>query len=595
MDETLQTTDRIIATFTCSTFHALGLYFAHHYSSRTREWKNKLEFTYSYAIRDSVSSYSKPGVVRVPWCSIKHDPSIRFVKAKERYDDRLWVGDSALASGHGEGVVGQFEIAWVPVVLLNHTCERQCRSSAFPKCKFSNASILYDATNTNITKYLIFLKSLLAKLHSSKLQCCIYLCAGLGCKSWLSSSDGIGVDLGETSCFVSKNLPSSSRLLSLFPLYRRTFPIRSSIRWLPYEVMILGATVVALVSIVGFFESSKVHFPGVRQFLRFSPPGLDMMCVFFLCNLCVFDVSLCVCHVNYLDSGCQKMFFFWVREKWMKDSSIHLYYTMSFSASVASSHIPKPPVPLHGVSWDTIEWKWIFQEQMMRIERAIVSNSYTQWHDIQRFRVNHQSFDWLRSACSSNDGFSWDQATPIESLAQSCPRLSESRRCNMQYQCRPQNLGIHWVSERLNWYLRVRIFGRISTHKVLQSRCFLKAKNEESWCQSHTARSYHWAATRGRPNVWTRCWGLLDLKICQNEIHDSDFGMSNQVCHLMWFHLYSYTFFVIEAPRAHLWQSWSMTVRCRVKTLQMKMLRSWLWRLGMRKKAINLDVVGVVR
>ena len=267
---------------------------------------------------------------------------------------------------------------------------------------------------------------------------------------------------------------------------------------------------------------------------------------------------------------------------------------MSFSASVASSHIPKRPVPLHGVSWDTIEWKWIFQEQMMRIERAIVSNSYTQWHDIQRFRVNHQSFDWLRSACSSNDGFSWDQAAPIESLAQSCPRLSESRRCNMQYQCRPQNLGIHWVSERLNWYLRVRIFGRISTHKVLQSRCFLKAKNEESWCQSHTARSYHWAATRGRPNVWTRCWGLLDLKICQNEIHDSDFGMSNQVCHLMWFHLYSYTFFVIEAPRAHLWQSWSMTVRCRVKTLQMKMLRSWLWRLGMRKKAINLDVVDVV-
>ena len=68
---------------------------------------------------------------------------------------------------------------------------------------------------------------------------------------------------------------------------------------------------VALVPIVGFFESSKVHFPGVRHFLRFSPPGLDMMCVFFLCNLCVvFDVSLCVCHVNYLDSGCQKMFIF---------------------------------------------------------------------------------------------------------------------------------------------------------------------------------------------------------------------------------------------------------------------------------------------
>ena len=50
---------------------------------------------------------------------------------------------------------------------------------------------------------------------------------------------------------------------------------------------------VTLVSTVGSFESSKVHFPGVRQLLRFSPPGLDMMCVFFLCDLCLFVCLTC--------------------------------------------------------------------------------------------------------------------------------------------------------------------------------------------------------------------------------------------------------------------------------------------------------------
>ena len=169
---------------TCSTFHALGLCFRASLQLKNKGMKDHIG-TFMFVCNSRFSFVIFEARSRSSAMMFNQTPSVdtlcQFVKAKERDDDRLRVGDSALASRHaatckGKGVVADNLKLLEFWLLFESHLRASMQKLSLPKMQVGNASIL-TPTSQNIS----FLKSPLAKLHSSKLQCWTKPV----CRSWL--------------------------------------------------------------------------------------------------------------------------------------------------------------------------------------------------------------------------------------------------------------------------------------------------------------------------------------------------------------------------------------------------------------------------
>ena len=228
-DETLRTTDRVIATVDLFDISWFGPMFVHHYGSRTRESRKNwgsVQFYLGFPFEHPIRLCYK-GIKEDTWIFFSHiqfDMQLLHISSQEPFEchdvqtgsvDTLGQSPTPRRStwswrfcackwpcwksqrrrcGHWQSESWDVRLKLIefPVVVLNHTwgC-LQMLELILSKWMLQKNTSLYTKTNIMISHHFSGLSFGESPLFEARmLHLLAYLPAGRGCKSWLPSSDG---------------------------------------------------------------------------------------------------------------------------------------------------------------------------------------------------------------------------------------------------------------------------------------------------------------------------------------------------------------------------------------------------------------------